>query len=219
MIGGLIMTHGDDVGMVCPPRLAQWQAVIVPIYRSDDERSRVLEAAERLRHELKAAGLRVTADLREGMKPGAKYYEWEARGVPFRLELGPRDLASGQAMVARRTGGKAAIPLAGLATGLRDEVEQMQSALLATARERREANSIRGATRADLLERMAGEGGGGFVYGGWCGSAGCEAEIKQQTKATIRVLPDQEFRSDPAPERCLWCDAPSVMEAVWAKAY
>ena len=219
LIGGLIMTHGDDVGMVCPPRLAQWQAVIVPIYRSDDERSRVLEAAERLRHELKAAGLRVTADLREGMKPGAKYYEWEARGVPFRLELGPRDLAAGQAMVARRTGGKAAIPLASLATGLRDEVERMQSALLATARERREANSIRGATRADLLERMAGEGGGGFVYGGWCGSAGCETEIKQQTKATIRVLPDQEFRSDPAPERCLWCDAPSVMEAVWAKAY
>ena len=219
LIGGLIMTHGDDVGMVCPPRLAQWQAVIVPIYRSDDERSRVLEAAERLRHELKAAGLRVTADLREGMKPGAKYYEWEARGVPFRLELGPRDLAAGQAMVARRTGGKAAMPLAGLATGLRDEVERMQSALLATARERREANSIRGATRADLLERMAGEGGGGFVYGGWCGSAGCETEIKQQTKATIRVLPDQEFRSDPAPERCLWCDAPSVMEAVWAKAY
>jgi prolyl-tRNA synthetase len=219
LIGGLIMTHGDDAGLVCPPRLAQWQAVIVPIYRSEEERGRVLEAAERLRHDLKAAGLRVTADLREGMKPGAKYYEWEARGVPFRLELGPRDLAAGQAMVARRTGGKAALPLAGLAAGLRDEVERMQSALLATARERREANSIRGATKADLLERMAGEGGGGFVYGGWCGSTSCEAEIKQQTKATIRVLPDQEFRSDPAPERCLWCDAPSVMEAVWAKAY
>jgi len=219
LIGGLIMTHGDDRGLVCPPRLAQWQIVIVPIYRADEERERVFQAADRLQRELRAAGLRVTTDVREGMKPGAKYYEWETRGVPVRVELGPRDLAAEQVMVARRTGGKEPLPMAGLAARLAELLESMQRDLLTAALERREANSVRGAGKAELLDRMRGEGGGGFVYGGFCGSATCEMAIKQQTKATVRVLPDPEFRSDPAPERCLWCDAPSLMEAVWAKAY
>jgi prolyl-tRNA synthetase len=199
--------------------LAQWQVVIVPIYRSDEERARTFEAAERLRKELWAAGIRATADLREGLKPGAKYYEWETRGVPLRLELGPRDLANESAMLARRTGGKEPVPLAGLAERLVAEMDRMQQALLEAAVARREANSLRGATRADLIEKMSGDGGGGFVYGGWCGSAACEAQIKDETKATIRVLPDAEFRTTPAPVTCLWCGTPSVTEAVWAKAY
>jgi prolyl-tRNA synthetase len=219
LVGGLIMTHGDDTGMVCPPRLAQWQVVIVPIYRTGEERAATCGAAERIQGELRRAGLRVTTDLREGLKPGAKYWEWEARGVPFRLELGPRDLAQDAVMLARRTGGKEPVPMAGLAERLTVEIEAMQHALLAAARERRETHSVRGATRRDLVERMAGEGGGGFVYGGWCGGAACEAEIKEQTKATIRVLPDPEFQSDPAPLRCVWCDEASRVEAVWAKAY
>jgi prolyl-tRNA synthetase len=220
MIGGLIMTHGDDTGLVCPPRLAQWQVVLVPIYKTDEERAATFEAAQNLVKVLRAAGIRAFADLREGLKPGAKYFEWETRGAPFRLELGPRDLANQSAMLARRSGGKKEpLPLAGLAARLHAEMDAMQKALLDGARERREANSIRGASKADLLEKMAGDGGGGFVYGGYCGSSKCEAEIKEQTKATIRVLPDEEFRSPTAPARCLWCDAPSVTEAVWAKAY
>ena len=142
------------------------------------------------------------------------------RGAPLRLELGPRDLANNSAMLARRTGGKKEpLPLAGLAERLTVELDAMQRSLFETALARREANSIRGAGKADLLEKMAGDGGGGFVYGGYCGSPKCEAEIKQQTKATVRVLPDEEFRSPSAPAKCLWCDAPSVTEAVWAKAY
>ena len=89
LVGGLVMTHGDDNGLVCPPRLAQRQVVIVPIWKSDAERGQVLEASERIRDELRAAGIRPHVDARDGMKPGAKYYEWEARGVPLRLELGP----------------------------------------------------------------------------------------------------------------------------------
>jgi prolyl-tRNA synthetase len=220
LIGGLIMTHSDDAGLVCPPRLAQWQVVIVPIYKTDEERIATFEAAERLSQTLKQGGIRARTDLREGLKPGAKYYEWETRGAPFRLELGPRDLASETAMLARRTGGKKeAIPLGGIVERITVEIDRMQDDLLERARTRREENSIRAASKADLLEKMAGEGGGGFVYGGYCGGVGCEAEIKEQTKATIRVLPDEEFRSPRAPERCLWCDAPSVAEAVWAKAY
>ncbi len=219
LIGGLIMTHGDDRGLVCPPRLAQWQVVIIPIYRSDEERGAVFEAAARLQAELRQAGIRVTSDLREGMKPGAKYYDWETRGTPFRIELGPRDLAANQVMLARRTGGKAPLPMDGLAAALAGEMDAMQRSLFQAAAERREANTIRGADKATLLETMRGDGGGGFVYGGWCGGTTCEAEIKAETKATIRVLAGDDLRSDPAPATCLWCGSPSQAEAVWAKAY
>ena len=217
LVGGLIMTHGDDVGLVCPPRLAQWQVVVVPIYRSDEERAAVLEAGEAIRRELHDAGIRVKVDARDGMKPGAKYFEWEARGVPLRLEVGPRDLANGTLMLARRTGGKESIPRAGLAARLGEEMARMQGALLEAARGRREVSTLRGATKERFVEFLAADGG--FAYGGWCGDPACEAEIKAQTRATIRVLPDEEFRSPEAPVACQWCGRPSVTEAVWAKAY
>jgi prolyl-tRNA synthetase len=218
LVGALIMAHGDDAGLVCPPRLAQYQVVIVPIYKSDEERATVLETAERTRKELAGAGIRVHLDGRDGMKPGAKYYEWEGRGVPLRLEIGPRDVAAGTAMLARRTGGKKeSLPLAGLAATLTAAMEAMQRDMLEAARARREANSIRGATKEQFLAQLA--AGGGFIYSGFCGHGECEAEIKDQTKATIRVLPDEEFRSPEVPAACMWCGRPSVTEAVWARAY
>jgi prolyl-tRNA synthetase len=218
LVGALIMVHGDDAGLVCPPRLAQYQVVLVPIYRSDDERTSVSAAAENIRRELATAGIRTHLDAREGMKPGAKYYEWEGRGVPLRLEIGPRDVAAGTVMLARRTGGKKeSLPMVGLTARLQEIMEAMQRDLLETARARREANSIRGATKAQFLAAMQGDGG--FVYAGFCGEGSCEAEIKEQTKATIRVLPDEEFRSPEAPTTCMWCDRPAKSEALWAKAY
>jgi prolyl-tRNA synthetase len=218
LVGALIMTHGDDNGLVCPPRLAQFQVVIVPIYKNDGERSQVLEAADHTRRALHAAGVRVHVDARDGMKPGAKYYEWEGRGVPLRLEIGPRDVAAGSVMLARRTGGKKeSLATGGLPERILAEMDRMQRELLETARDRREANSIRGVSKAQFLEFMARDGG--FAYGGFCGSGDCEAEIKDQTKATVRVLPDEEFRSNPAPTTCMWCGRPSASEAVWAKAY
>jgi prolyl-tRNA synthetase len=218
LVGALIMTHGDDAGLVCPPKLAQYQVVIVPIYRTDEERSNVVEAADHLRKELAAAGVRTHLDAREGIKPGAKYYEWEGRGVPLRIELGPRDLAAGSVVLARRTGGKKeTLPIAGLGPRILTEMDRMQAELLETARARREANSIRGATKEQFLAYM--DANGGFVYAGFCGNHECEAEIKEKTKATIRVLPDEEFRSPEMPRTCMWCGRPSTSEAVWAKAY
>jgi prolyl-tRNA synthetase len=121
-------------------------------------------------------------------------------------------------MLARRTGGKKEpLPMAGIAAQLQEIMNRMQSDLLETSRARREAASIRGATKAQFLAHM--EGDGGFVYAGFCGDPKCEADIKEKTKATIRVLPDAEFRSPVAPTTCMWCDQPSVAEAVWAKAY
>jgi prolyl-tRNA synthetase len=218
LVGALIMTHGDDKGLVCPPRLAQFQVVIVPIYKNESEQAQVLEAADHARRALHAAGVRVHVDARDGMKPGAKYYEWEGRGVPLRLEVGPRDVAAGSVMLARRTGGtKESLAVGGLPERILAEMDRMQRELLATSRDRREANSIRGVNKAQFLEFMARDGG--LAYGGFCGGAECEAEIKDQTKATIRVLPDEEFRSNPAPTTCMWCGRPSTSEAVWAKAY
>jgi prolyl-tRNA synthetase len=217
LIGGLVMTHGDDVGIVCPPRLAPTQVVVVPIYRTDTERAAVSQVAEAAVTSLRGAGLRVELDAREGMKPGAKYYEWEGRGVPLRLEVGPKDVAHGHVTAARRTGGKAPIPVAELQDGTRRMLEEIQVALFAAARERREANTRRNVTKDELIALM--EGAGGFAYGGFCGAAACEQAIKEATKATVRVLPDEEFRSPTPPETCVWCGAASTVEAVWAKAY
>ena len=218
LVGGLIMTHSDDAGLVCPPRLAQFQVIIVPIFKKEDERVQVLDAATNLLLELRKGGVRTHLDAREGMTPGAKYYEWEGRGAPFRLELGPRDIAAGTAMLARRTGGKKEpVALAGIVERMKAESEQMQRGLLEAARARREAASIRGATKEQFLAHL--DGPGGFIYGGWCGDSKCETEIKDQTKATIRVLPDVEFRSPEAPTTCMWCNRPSVAEALWARAY
>jgi prolyl-tRNA synthetase len=219
LVGGLIMTHGDDNGLICPPRLAQWQVVIVPIWKTDEELARVLEAADTLARELRDGGIRTHVDRRQGMKPGAKYYEWEGRGVPLRLELGPRDLANQTVMLARRTGGpKESLSMAGLPARLTAEMDAMQAALLGAAKARREAASLRGPkSKQEFIDFL--EGTGGFVYAGWCGDPAVEAEIKEQTKATIRVIPDEEFRSPVAPTTCIWTGKPAAMEVVWAKAY
>ena len=217
LIGALVMAHGDDVGIICPPRLAPTQVVIVPIYKSDTEREAVMQVADGVAKELRDAGLRVEVDAREGLKPGAKYYEWEGRGVPLRLEIGPKDVAKGQVFAARRTGGKAPIPLADLTIGVRVMLDAIQRGLYEAAMERREVNTRRGVSKDELVAMM--EGPGGFAYGGFCGAGACEAAIKEAAKATVRVLPDEEFRSPVPPQRCVWCGAPSLVEAVWAKAY
>ena len=217
LIGGLIMTHSDDNGLVAPPQLAPVQIAIVPIWKTDEERNRLSVVGRQVKADLEKSGLRVEFDDRENMKPGAKYFEWEALGVPVRLEIGPRDLASSQVVLARRSGAKGPVALQSVTGSVTTALDEIQQALFAAARERREENSIRGATKGQFLEFM--KGGGGFAYGGFCGSPTCEAEIKTQTNATIRVLPDPEFRSKEVPKKCMWCDAPSIAEAVWAQAY
>jgi prolyl-tRNA synthetase len=225
MVGGLVMTHGDDNGLVCPPKLAPIEVVIVPIWKTDDERSRLLEAATRLKDELATWNgrgddrLRVHIDAREGMKPGAKYYEWELRGIPLRLELGPKDLEKQSVFSARRdTRAKAAIPMAGVAESVAKLLASIQSDLFAAAKARREAATYRGEITYDRFREIM-EGPGGFVYAGWNGDPDVEAKVKEETKATIRVIPDAEFRSAEAPKTCMVTGQPAKHEVVWAKAY
>jgi prolyl-tRNA synthetase len=225
LVGGLVMTHGDDAGLRVPPLLAPIELVIVPIYRTDEERSRVLEAAAQIERDLgqwerrQANAIRVHVDRREGMKPGAKYYHWELRGVPLRLELGPRDLDKQQGVLVRRdTKEKTPVALNTLGEEVKELLDRVQDDMLIVARDRREANSLRGAITYDRFREVM-DGEGAFVYAGWCGSRACEAQIKEETKATIRVLPDEEFRSAEAPTTCLKCGKAATAEALWAKAY
>jgi len=225
LIGGLVMTHGDDFGLKVPPLLAPQELVIVPIWRTDADRDRVLEAARSIETTLnawerrKTGKLRVFVDDRQGMSPGAKYYEWELRGIPVRLEVGPRDIDANQCVLVRRDNRvKRTVSLDSIGEDVADLLNMMQTDMTVAAFERREANSYRGGMEYDRFrEIMAGDGG--FVYAGFCGSPECEQTIKEETKATIRVLPDEEFRSADTPAKCLRCGGKSVAEALWAKAY
>jgi prolyl-tRNA synthetase len=225
MVGGLVMTHGDDNGLRVPPLLAPIEVVIVPIWRSEEDKARVFDACDRIKDQMyawerrKPEKLRVHVDNREGIKPGAKYYEWELRGIPIRLEIGPRDLDKNQAVMVRRdTKEKIPVSLDTLSEDVVELLSTIQSDMLTAARDRREENSIRGKITYDKFKEVM-NGAGAFVYAGWCGSEKCEAEIKEETKATIRCLPDEEFQSAEAPTKCLKCDSEAKHEALWAKAY
>ncbi len=226
MVGGLVMTHSDDNGLVTPPRLAPIEVIIVPVYKTDEERTRIVEAAHKVKDALTAwtgrgasDKLRVKVDDRDGVKPGAKYYEWELRGVPLRLEIGPKDLEKQSVFSARRdTRAKAALPMAGLPETVSALLETIQNDLLAAAKARREANSHRAVKSYDEFKQII-EGPGGFVYAGWNGDPAVEAKVKEETKATIRCIPDAEFRTPGGQATCLVTGEPAKHEVVWAKAY
>jgi len=225
MIGAMVMTHGDDNGVRIPPLLAPVEMVIVPIYKTDEERTQVLQAAHRIVESIhawerrKPGQLRIHLDDRDGVKPGAKYYEWEMKGIPLRLELGPRDLAKNQCVLVRRdTREKKPASLDTLGEDVAELLIRIQEDMLIAARERREQHSIRERVSYDRFREIM-DGDAGFVYAGWCGRAECEAQIKDETKATIRVLPDEEFRSAEPPTHCLKCGREASAEALWAKAY
>jgi len=213
LIGGVIMTHGDDSGLVLPPNVAPYQVVIVPIGR-DNWRETVLPRAQEIRLELEAAGIRVTLDEREE-RPGWKFSEWEMRGVPLRVEIGPKDIEKSAVLVARRdTREKQSLPMDGLAASLGQLLDEIQRNLLERARQFRDEHT----QRADTFDafKLAMEGRPGFVIAPWCGSAACEAKIKTETQATIRNMPLQG--SAPA-GRCVHCDNPAIAEAWFAKTY
>ncbi len=188
LIGGLIMSHSDDKGLVLPPKLAPTKVVMVPIYRKDDEKAKVLEAAHRI---AKDVGAKV--DDREGQSPGAKFFHWERRGVPIVLELGPRDLAAGNAVLKRRdTGTKEPMPQADLAAKVPAVLEQMQQDLYNAARKRMKDNTVLANSIEEvesiLKDVTAEKGGGKFVMAHMKDDPRCDARIKE-FKATVRCIP------------------------------
>ncbi|MGH7459383.1 MAG: proline--tRNA ligase [Longimicrobiaceae bacterium] len=223
LVGALVMTHGDDAGLILPPALAPVQVVVVPIYRTDGERSAILGKAGSVVAELSDKGVRVQLDDRDNLNPGAKYYQWELKGVPLRIELGPKELANGQLalawrVLARNGRRKEFLPEQEVIASIPERLEAFQKELLETARERRELNSHRGVAGYNRFREVL-EEEGGFVYTGWCGSGECESRVKVDTKATARIIPLEEFRTSPAPAECVVCGQESRQEVVWARAY
>jgi len=216
LIGGLVMTHSDDKGLVLPPRLAPTKAVLVPIYRKDAERASVLEAAHRI-----ASDIGAKLDDREGQTPGAKFFHWERRGVPVVLELGPRDLASGSIVLKRRdTGAKQPLPQAELAAVLPATLEQMQKDLFNAARDRLKANTVLANSMDEVIAILgdvtAEKGGGKFVMAHLKDDPDCDARLKE-FKATVRCIPlVDEFDG---PGKCLVTGDPVDRRVVIAKAY
>jgi prolyl-tRNA synthetase len=220
MVGGIVMAHGDDKGLRLPPLLAPIQVVIVPIWRSDEQRDVVMEAIARLQRELTDAGVRVHVDKREGLTPGFKFNDWEMRGVPVRMEIGPRDVESGQAVLARRDisgkDGKRFVSQDGIVQTISKLLVDIQAHMLVQATEFRDGHLHRANTYDELKE---------IVSDGWaliphCGTAECEAKIKEETKASSRCFPleeNEDFDADGV--TCPVCGKPAVGLAYFARAY
>ena len=225
-IGALIMGHSDDAGLVLPPRLAPIHVVIVPIYRSEDDKSSVLEATAKVATELRDDGLTVKIDDREGIKPGAKYYEWERKGVPLRLELGPRDLEQRSVMAKRRLSDvdergrpmKETLPLENVGVSVGAIMDEFQQHLFERALALREENTVEVDSWDDFSDIFAGQGSK-FVYAHWDGTGETELAIKGATKATIRCIPYPGEGPDPEPGSCIKTGAPSAQKVLFAKNY
>jgi prolyl-tRNA synthetase len=216
IIGAIIMTHGDDQGLVLPPRLAPIQAVIVPIFKTAEEKVKVMEVADRIFTELKAAGIRIKMDDRDNVSSGFKFNDWEMRGVPVRVEVGPKDVEKGTVALARRDKpgreGKSFVPQTGLDSVVSALLVDIQASLLKRATEFRDAN-IHEPRDYDDLKKIVTDG---WAFSYWCESKECEAKVKEDTKATTRNIP---FNQPAEAGNCIVCGKPSKRKVYFAKAY
>jgi len=213
-IGAIIMVHGDERGLKIPPKVAPVQAVIVPILGRAKNGEEIIAKAHQLRETL-SASIRARVDDRDDRSPGYKFNHWELKGVPIRIELGPRDLAADQAvLVMRDTGEKRTVPLRELATAISDELASMQDRLYAAASERLRTLTVEVDSWETFVDRIATNAGWNLSW--WCGDAACEAKIKTETKATTRCIPfAQQGGSGP----CIVCGGNATERAIFARAY
>jgi prolyl-tRNA synthetase len=223
-IGAIIMVHGDDQGLVLPPKLAPTQVVIVPIWKDDEEKASVLKVAKELNGQLIKANLRVALDEREGFSPGWKFNDWEMRGVPLRVELGPKDVAKQAAMLARRDRpgreGKVSVALADLPTTIEKLLTEIHQSLYDKALAFRRAKTHETNSYDDFKNAVE----TGFAYAFWCGSGGCEEQIKEETRATMRCIPLDGGAvlgkgASIGSGVCIRCGKSANTRAIFARAY
>ncbi|KKQ32501.1 MAG: Proline-tRNA ligase [candidate division TM6 bacterium GW2011_GWF2_37_49] len=215
-IGALVMTHGDQAGLVMPPKIAPIQAVIIPILKADADKALVLQKVEYVKQMLTQAGMRVVADLDETKTPGAKFYDWELKGVPVRIEIGPKDVEKNQAVLVNRveqdkTKKKQFVAIDGINASLEKLLFDIQINLFESAKKRLQAKYFEAEKMTDFGPKMDSENG--MYQVGWCGDAKCEAELKAY-KATIRCLLNEQKH-----ETCFCCSKLSNVDVVVAKAY
>jgi prolyl-tRNA synthetase len=214
LVGAITMVHGDDRGLMLPPKVAPVQVILIPI-APKKVRETVLPRAAAIFEEIKTAGLRAEMDDREEYSPGWKFNEWEMKGVPLRVEIGPRDLEAGQAVLARRdTGEKEAVPLSGLVGRVRELMVEIQANMFEKARRFREENTYYTDDYGEFKKII--EEKRGFIVSRWCGDPACEQAVKEDTKATIRCIP---FNQTAGPGTCLLCDKESGRQVYFARAY
>ncbi|HTZ34061.1 MAG TPA: proline--tRNA ligase [Methylomirabilota bacterium] len=223
-IGAIIMVHGDDQGLVLPPKLAPTQVVIVPIWKNEDEKAAVLKVAKEVKSQLAKADLRVALDEREGFSPGYKFNDWEMRGVPLRIELGPKDVAKQAAMLARRDRpgkeGKVSASLADLPSTIQRLLAEIHQSLFDRALAFRRANTHGTNTYEDFKKAVE----TGFAYAFWCGSGPCEEKIKEETRATMRCIPLDAAAvlgngASADSGNCVYCGKIATTRAIFARAY
>ena len=214
LMGALVMTHSDDAGLVLPPKLAPIEVVLVPIYKGEEQMAEIVEALQGVADELKAAGVRVKLDDDDSKRSGWKFAEYELKGVPVRLAMGPRDLAGGTIEVARRdTRTKAIVPMDGIKGHVKGLLEEIQTSLFDRAEERRTSTTTRVDTWEEFLAALE---AGGFVEAHWDGTSETEDLIKKETKATIRCIP---LEGNEETGKCVRTGADSAQRVVFARAY
>ena len=220
MVGGVIMAHGDDKGLRLPPRIAPIQVVITPIWKTDEDKETVFAFADEVKAMLDDAGIRLHLDARDGLSPGFKFNDWEMRGVPVRLEIGPRDVEGNSVMSARRDvpgrAGKQVLPVEGLELAIAELLENIQSSMLESATQFRDEH-LHEASTYDELKEIVGNGWGLMWH---CGTRECEDKIKEETKATSRCFPmDENPEWNPEGQVCAVCGKPAFGKAYFSRAY
>lgn len=215
LIGGLIMTHSDDKGLVLPPRVASRKAVIIPIAKTPEEQHGVMALIRCFIDEIHFEAWEIELDDRDYLTPGAKFHEWERKGVPLRIEIGPRDVAEQRCVIVRRdTGTKEFVKIHEIGERLPVILDDMQQAMLERAEARLEAMTFEPASYDEFTSQIAATGG--FFVAGWCGTSECELKIKDETKATIRcILFDQPKKLG----KCLKCEEKATYQVIYARAY
>ncbi|MGC8537515.1 MAG: proline--tRNA ligase [Candidatus Micrarchaeia archaeon] len=212
LIGALIMEHGDDKGLVLPPKLAPIQAVIVPIYKTEEEMHKVLDFSNAVKSQLINEGIRTKLDDRDDRSPGYKFNDWELKGVPIRLEIGPRELESKILVMSRRdTGKKSKVDYRSLTATINDTLKLIQGSMFESAKERLKGMTFEVSSYDDFKRYI----GKGFLKVSWCGSDSCEAKIKEDTTATNRVIPIDEHKKG----KCIVCGKETDIVAYFAKSY
>ncbi len=214
LVGAMIMVHGDDDGLVLPPRVAPIQVVVVPIILGEADGRQVLEKAQGVRAELEKAGLRAHTDDRRGLTPGYKFNDWELRGVPVRIEIGPRDIQNNKAVVATRYNReKTDVGLDVIAPKIQEILDSVQDGMLQKARRLLEEKTVGVSSHEEFKK---GAESGGFLKAHWCGRQECEERIKEETGAEIRVIP---FDGGDAAGVCVYCGEQGRSTPLFARGY
>jgi prolyl-tRNA synthetase len=215
MIGALIMIHGDDKGLVLPPKIAYAHVVIVPIFYKPEEKLKVIKKSNKVKERLEKAGLKVILDDREEYTPGWKFNEWELKGIPIRIEVGPKDVANKQVIAVRRdTFEKIVVEDKGMVKKINEILESIQKNLFDKAKKQLESNIFTVNTYEEFKNIL--ENKGGFIRACWCLNPKCEEKIKEETKATVRVIP---FKNENIFSNCIYCGKEAKVVAYFAKAY